>query len=1806
MRKSLLTVGGGVLSGVQVGATRSAMDLFYAPSESLVVRRNNAALQNQVSQVGGFNLDWAIWDGSPSTPVKKHTDPSDASQFIDLADRMVLVSAQLPTLANLTGRRDYQSAYGNPTLQPGEFLALTSFAVGTSVSGVVARFEVDFGTGQIDDGYLQVCLGGTQMCIEDETGDETQQWIIEDFSGSVSDGVFNSTAVTGYRNYGSDLDTNAPIEGELGGLFVGSHGDGFSLGFQLKDAGDSANFVHGATLLRTPFTGLVVYPDFPDDTAIPRAIGSFAGLIGNSSSDRTGSPVITARSVDEGNYVPEIPNMSDIFGLAKRNTATLSNFQPNVGDYDLQWGFWGSAGSVLEIGSTASATGDSYVPGGGTWFASGTPTVLSRLKGAYRFHTTDTYELEARNAVGSSVGTITSLSGFFEVDLSQGDFWGELDVCVGGTGCSDAIQHWDAYFNYGNIYDRGLWAAVQGYVHFPTATNGSGSQAFYGDLFGFFVGSNLDAFSAGFTLGGAGNGYTTSHVTGLALYERYTRTVEPGAISSLTRSAFAIVSDGGPRNIDRTLIGLSTDPAALNEFLLATTHDQDPRTFIDDSEFSCYFCWDFELITLKAVAPNILVGDFAQNVGGFTDLDWGFWDGSNKVKIYEDFLDVSNEDETFDPGGVTYFVSAVPTPLANLVGNKTYISTANFIAKSNVGEVSGVRGQLSFNLAEGYLANSFLSVCIGGSGCDSATERWEAHYSGEGSHSAPDGILGTFHVYGTVRHLDTVNNTDTDFWGYINGITVGDNAGGFVLGFNFESWNGSTNDLARGVSLFKEEVAPDGSRLGFALGFKQPDNHIWGEDLYMDENFLQGVSTSSSNGDPVFFSTDPSSPRMLDMFGEGVDTGVLRRLNADASTFGWASDPGEHGFDLDWGVWDTTDYKFASSQFLYEGVEQDLEYIGDSEIIWVSGTPSDLGSLVGFGHFETSGTHLLRSSSGNLNDLEAWFDINLSTGSFIDGGIKLCFGGTSCSDADSVWQVTTDISGFQATQGMLPETDVTGIITDGNGGSSTGNFYGFVNGFFVGDTANELGFAAGFRLASDNESAGWAAGATLLTQQEPPSLLANPGDYSQFGFTLIPGALPVSALGKIDLDGLSLVSFSDENGLTTDLFQSDPDHLVTVDNSMGPTNFLSLTNWGITVKYWNNQDNTHRLYTDAANDYFGFTQFSDTLFMATATPMEIANLIGSKTFVAGSFNLGVYNNGPALLQSAIGFFDIDFGTGTVSNGHLKLLLSDSETEWALQFMGSYGTLDGDGNAASATSPSIGFFGNISFSNTMIDGSPATINGELTGFFTHRSNESGANGFLAGFNLRDTAETPNTLVGSVIFTEDNFLSGFELKNVGKTVGVMVSAYEETGESRTSRFGGFGSKTADGSAVIEDRSLLFYSGATPNNLFRKGEVVESDYLDGVRGLDLTWGLWSTNGGINKIDTSGGFRTTDWEHDSYWFVTTPTPTANMTGQHTFAFNSGTDLFLGKDNNGNLITVTAFGFELDLTGASEYDIEDGILTLTAGGNTWNAYFEGDVLPGSIVDSDVDGEFTFTVSGTFTPGEGSPDPVALAGGLNGVFTGNAIDAFVAGFAFIVPGESHRVSGLATTSHVHNEGLISNPDSTLESQAISWGAWNNPVKENWVTVQEVNQSLSVVSTDDYVAHVNPTPIANLTGSANYATTLASDFIGSGSAGAITQVVADMDVNFDTGSISNGNLFVRVGASQDWAVNFDGSVVNGAVDLSAMGGQLSDASGIISNAVEANLGGVFTGNHAEAFVGGFDLVDQANTINQVNGLFTIEK
>jgi hypothetical protein len=191
--------------------------------------------------------------------------------------------------------------------------------------------------------------------------------------------------------------------------------------------------------------------------------------------------------------------------------------------------------------------------------------------------------------------------------------------------------------------------------------------------------------------------------------------------------------------------------------------------------------------------------------------------------------------------------------------------------------------------------------------------------------------------------------------------------------------------------------------------------------------------------------------------------------------------------------------------------------------------------------------------------------------------------------------------------------------------------------------------------------------------------------------------------------------------------------------------------------------------------------------------------------------------------------------------------------------------------------------------------------------------------------------------------------------------------------------------------------------------------------------------------------------------------------------------------------------------------------------------------------------------------------------------------------------------------------VTSSPISTSDAiepiaaePTIGWGEWDNPLASNWGVAIDGSETITTVSSGEFFAKVIPSQLAEMQGTASYSTSVESAFIGRGSAGQVTDVIAAMGVDFDTGAITGGSLLVEVAGSQTWDLEFAGSISGGAVDLTMTSGQLFNFGESISSSIEADLGGVFSGDGAGAFVGGFDLVDQIDRLNQVNGIYSIER
>ncbi len=100
----------------------------------------------------------------------------------------------------------------------------------------------------------------------------------------------------------------------------------------------------------------------------------------------------------------------------------------------------------------------------------------------------------------------------------------------------------------------------------------------------------------------------------------------------------------------------------------------------------------------------------------------------------------------------------------------------------------------------------------------------------------------------------------------------------------------------------------------------------------------------------------------------------------------------------------------------------------------------------------------------------------------------------------------------------------------------------------------------------------------------------------------------------------------------------------------------------------------------------------------------------------------------------------------------------------------------------------------------------------------------------------------------------------------------------------------------------------------------------------------------------------------------------------------------------------------------------------------------------------------------------------------------------------------------------------------------------------------------------------------------------------------------MDVNFDTGNVTNGAFSANT-PNETWVAVFDGTIEAGDLDLQMNGASVIDSNpNTPSPAREANgfIAGDFVGNNAEAVLGAFGLSEDTNPDNHIEGVLLIEQ
>lgn len=213
--------------------------------------------------------------------------------------------------------------------------------------------------------------------------------------------------------------------------------------------------------------------------------------------------------------------------------------------------------------------------------------------------------------------------------------------------------------------------------------------------------------------------------------------------------------------------------------------------------------------------------------------------------------------------------------------------------------------------------------------------------------------------------------------------------------------------------------------------------------------------------------------------------------------------------------------------------------------------------------------------------------------------------------------------------------------------------------------------------------------------------------------------------------------------------------------------------------------------------------------------------------------------------------------------------------------------------------------------------------------------------------------------------------------------------------------------------------------------------------------------------------------------------------------------------------------------------------------------------------------------------------------------------------AIIITPSSAAVKGSASedeqgtpTLKLKNEYLHTSIDHVKQNEKplnqfdVKWGRWDDYTAQSGspITNQQGLMWISYQGTPKTI-------LEQRSGSATYSHLLASS--AQSSMGTVSQLKVGMNINFDSGKVTNGQISANV-PNHTWQGQFDGQLSSGDLKLNFQGGQLTNDTTHHASQVNGSISGDFVGNSGQGIVGGFNMTDRTNAANNINGAFLIQQ
>ncbi|MDX1492338.1 MAG: hypothetical protein R3332_13740, partial [Pseudohongiellaceae bacterium] len=384
-------------------------------SPDLIATHQNAFVDTPEIQVAGFELSWGKWAGANNEEIRVQTNPNDPSEYESLATTALYAIFEptsldhlnsLSNTATYVGRSDsvYSSVLSDDYISDSHI----------QMSELRSIFDIDFSTGNLTNGAIVACLGGSNC------GDATETWKVS-YTGDIVDGVLtNFTIVNSDINDG--VNTRGSITGYITGAFIGDEAEGFVGGFAFTESGAPQAYASATYLLKDDdfLTAAELLTLEDGYYGFLSTAGDYTNIVGGRAVKAGGSG-----NVGIGDYellgVDGLPTGFEDYPPLKfirEGLADLSNYDGDVGGLgELSWGQWlGSTGNEIyreEKGESTVGTlaQDAF------WFVA-KPSIESGKTGHYRMaNLVDTLVKGGSN----SFSTFTQVNYFgFDVDFDNG------------------------------------------------------------------------------------------------------------------------------------------------------------------------------------------------------------------------------------------------------------------------------------------------------------------------------------------------------------------------------------------------------------------------------------------------------------------------------------------------------------------------------------------------------------------------------------------------------------------------------------------------------------------------------------------------------------------------------------------------------------------------------------------------------------------------------------------------------------------------------------------------------------------------------------------------------------------------------------------------------------------------------------------------------------------------------------------------------------------------------------------------------------------------------------------------------------------------------------------------------------------------------------------------------------------------------------------------------------------------------------------------------------------------------------------